>query len=516
MRLIFDNYGWGTGSTGNFQGIILPIGQNLKQPARLVEVGTAYRMLVTASRNGSFIADAQVNNIFDGMVIDMSAFALMFPDVYDQVRQDTIGSTDYYDLIFTYYYSEGGQNVMTIPVYPLGCARLGFTGGTGGTNTYNYAREAGVPVLENLDAGPALVVNHGEPIAGFNDGVEGVITPTRADGYAFDAKAGYGYSGSKDNCTISMIVRNFGTTTIIAVPFNQSAGIYRIPVEAGVTKVVSAPFNLRGADKPRFAIFGQQGVVVDVIVSRLMVNKGDCPQPYTLHVEDQRAAVNKGYMGYLTDYRDGYFNYMYWPGDDGLLNGWDGYPNKTGRPMVNRIFFATADGATSLACNPIDANGNILGGSINRASGWCERVGSEPDAMHDRVYLRANGDMYGVERYKKKDYHNEPQTNKVALRWLNSRGMFDSMFFVDFTLTPKLTEVGTVDSYDIVVKTKITWDNEEALYYLTRSPNIQAITPVDIAQWGVATSESNGVFALNGGNVGKTLTLKFNYKIFGI
>ena len=94
--------------------------------------------------------------------------------------------------------------------------------------------------------------------------------------------------------------------------------------------------------------------------------------------------------------------------------------------------------------------------------------------------------------------------------------MFDSMFFVDYTLTPKLTEVGTVDSYDIVVKTKITWDNEEALYYLTRSPNIQAITPVDIAQWGVATSESNGVFALNGGNIGKTLTLKFNYKIFGI
>lgn len=93
---------------------------------------------------------------------------------------------------------------------------------------------------------------------------------------------------------------------------------------------MSAPFNLRGADKPRFAIFGQQGVVVDVIVSRLMVNIGDCPQPYTMHAEDQRAAVYKGYMGYLTDYRDGYFNYMYWPGDDGLLNGWDGYPNKTG------------------------------------------------------------------------------------------------------------------------------------------------------------------------------------------
>lgn len=115
----------------------------------------------------------------------------------------------------------------------MGCARLGFTGGTGGTNTYNYAREAGVPTLENLDAGSALVVNHGEPIAGFNDGVEGVITPTRADGYAFDAKAGYEYSGSKDNCTISMLVRNFGTTTIIATPYNQSAGIYRIPVEAG-------------------------------------------------------------------------------------------------------------------------------------------------------------------------------------------------------------------------------------------------------------------------------------------
>lgn len=48
MRLIFDNYGWGTGTKGRFQGIIFPIGQNLKQPARLVEVGNATSILVTA------------------------------------------------------------------------------------------------------------------------------------------------------------------------------------------------------------------------------------------------------------------------------------------------------------------------------------------------------------------------------------------------------------------------------------------------------------------------------------
>lgn len=68
-----------TGTTGRFQGIIFPIGQNLKQPARLVEVGNATSILVTATRNGLFIGDARIYNLFDGMVIDLSAFSLCSP-----------------------------------------------------------------------------------------------------------------------------------------------------------------------------------------------------------------------------------------------------------------------------------------------------------------------------------------------------------------------------------------------------------------------------------------------------
>ena len=69
------------------------------------------------------------------------------------------------------------------------------------------------------------------------------------------------------------------------------------------------------------------------------------------------------------------------------------------------------------------------------------------------------------------------------------------MYFADYTLTPQLSVTGELESLDVVVKKVITEDNEDALFYLTRSPHILALTPFDVVQWGKAKSESKGVFA---------------------
>ena len=165
------------------------------------------------------------------------------------------------------------------------------------------------------------------------------------------------------------------------------------------------------------------------------------------------------------------------------------------------------DGDLSPVTSPPTANSgrredpsNFYNAFRTRIYGWWNST--------DKVFT-----YYGTERYKAKEYHKEPMSNKIALKWLNSRGAFDSMYFVDYTMTPQIGSTGVVDSLDIAVKRVVDWDNEEALFYLTRSTHIFALTPYDVGQWGIASIEGNNVFALKGGNIGKTLTLKFNVKL---
>lgn len=132
-------------------------------------------------------------------------------------------------------------------------------------------------------------------------------------------------------------------------------------------------------------------------------------------------------------------------------------------------------------------------------SGFVPNVFNFNETFATRSYMWYNqrqvfSPPYGTERYRKKEFHDLPIEKKVALKWLNSRGAFDSMYFADYTLTPQLSVTGELESLDVVVKKVITEDNEDALFYLTRSPHILALTPFDVAQWGKAKSESNGVF----------------------
>lgn len=229
------------------------------------------------------------------------------------------------------------------------------------------------------------------------------------------------------------------------------------------------------------------------------------------------------YIGYLTDYKDGYFNRLEDMGDDGKAAGvMQGVQmSAQGFPFANRLFFPYVDGNAPIEMayfTAINEHGDIPSDGTNPTvvnSGYTPGIGNFNEAFATRSYVWYNPEdgtfrAYGTERYRKKEFQDLPIEKKVALKWLNSRGAFDSMYFADYTLTPQLSVTGELESLDVVVKKVITEDNEDALFYLTRSPHILALTPFDVVQWGKAKSESNGVFATRGGNVGKTLTLKFS------
>lgn len=529
--------GIGVGSDISGMREVLPIGQGIKQNMIISEIGSVTRIDVKAvvfSVGGSSIPSIQsatIKNVYENMVIDLSAFAPLFgTDVctMELLSGDGTGRHRLYFLTLSPNVGAAG----TIPVYPLGSVRIGSNGGESAFSDYNYAQSGELPDAWDANAGANLPAS--EAVKDNFIGIDGLLGATRVrrvapnpDGYICDLRPSIDYPWTKHNMHVSMMFKNDGTRDVRVqlAPDNADGSFSYWDVKPGETRILSAHFDHVGS-RPRFVVFGKQGLSVAFRASRIMVTRGNCYRPYTRSYQEQAACPMgmSAYIGYLTDYKDGYFNRLEDVGDDGKAQGVFASVQMSaqGFPFANRLFFPYAFlGSTPVEMayfTTINEHGDIPSDGTNPTvvnSGYAPGVGNFNETFATRSYVWFNPEdgtfrAYGTERYRKKEFHDLPIEKKVALKWLNSRGAFDSMYFADYTLTPQLSVTGELESLDVVVKKVITEDNEDALFYLTRSPHILALTPFDVVQWGKAKSESNGVFATRGGNVGKTLTLKFS------
>lgn len=537
MRYNFTSLGIGVGSDISGMREVLPIGQGIKQNMIISEIGSVKSINVTAVvadiGGGSYssVQSATIKNLYENMVVDLSAFAPLFgTDVCttELLSGHGTGRHRSYFLIMTPNVGSAG----TIPVYPLGSVRIGSNGGESAFADYNYAQQGELPDAWDANANVALPAS--EAVKDLHIGIDGLLGATHVrraapnpDGYICDLRPSIDYPWTKHNMHVSMMFMNDGTRDVRVrlAPDNADGSFSYWDVKPGETRILSARFDHVGS-RPRFVVFGQQGLQVSFRASRIMVTRGNCYRPYTRSYQEQasRPEGMSAYIGYLTDYKDGYFNRLEDVGDDGKAQGVSAsvQMGAQGFPFANRLFFPYAFlGSAPIEMayfTTINERGDIPSDGTNPTvvnSGCAPGVGNFNDTFATRSYVwfnPADGTFvpYGTERYRKKEFHDLPIEKKVALKWLNSRGAFDSMYFADYTLTPKLSVTGELESLDVVVKKVITEDNEDALFYLTRSPHILALTPFDVVQWGKAKSESNGVFATRGGNVGKTLTLKFS------
>lgn len=536
MRYNFTSTGTGVGSDISEMREVLPIGQGIKQNMIISEIGSVTRIDVAAvvlSAAGSSIPSLQsatIKNVYENMVIDLSAFAPLFGDdvcTKELLSGDGNGQHRLYFLIMTPNVGSAG----TIPVYPLGSVRIGSNGGESAFADYNYAQQGELPNAWDVKAQAALP--EGEAIKDGRIGIDGLLGATRVqrvspyeDGYICDLRPYIDYPWIKHNMYASMMFMNDGTRDItVTLSASRHGDVAEWLVRPGETRVLSTCFDYIGS-RPKFHVYGQQGLQSSFRASRIMVTRGNCYRPYTRSYQEQasRPMGMSAYIGYLTDYKDGYFNRLEDVGDTGKTQGVSASVQMSaqGFPFANRLFFPYVFlGSTPVEMayfTTINERGDIPSDGTKPTvvnSGYAQGVGNFNVTFATRSYVwfnPADGTFvpYGTERYRKKEFHDLPIEKKVALKWLNSRGAFDSMYFADYTLTPQLSVTGELESLDVVVKKVITEDNEDALFYLTRSPHILALTPFDVAQWGKAKSESNGVFATRGGNVGKTLTLKFS------
>lgn len=124
---------------------------------------------------------------------------------------------------------------------------------------------------------------------------------------------------------------------------------------------------------------------------------------------------------------------------------------------------------------------------------------------------------WGWARFERK-YPYCPDPNKrVTLRWLNSKGAYDTMYFDQYRIVPtylvNFTGGNRVLSYDVTINVVVTDDNQNALYWLSRSGEVAGVFPLATNQWARVTIQNPNALNIQGGATGRVAAFKCKFEI---
>lgn len=124
---------------------------------------------------------------------------------------------------------------------------------------------------------------------------------------------------------------------------------------------------------------------------------------------------------------------------------------------------------------------------------------------------------WGYARFERK-YPYCPDPNKrVTLRWLNSKGAYDTMYFDQYRIVPtylvNFSGGNRVLSYDVTINVVVTDDNQNALYWLSRSGEVAGIFPLATNQWARVTIQNPNALNIQGGATGRVAAFKCKFEI---
>lgn len=111
-----------------------------------------------------------------------------------------------------------------------------------------------------------------------------------------------------------------------------------------------------------------------------------------------------------------------------------------------------------------------------------------------------------------------PDPNKrVTLRWLNSKGAYDTMYFDQYRIVPtylvNFSGGNRVLSYDVTINVVVTDDNQNALYWLSRSGEVAGVFPLATNQWARVTIQNPNALNIQGGVTGRVVAFKCKFEI---
>ena len=208
------------------------------------------------------------------------------------------------------------------------------------------------------------------------------------------------------------------------------------------------------------------------------------------------------YTGGLSDYANGKFN-----GLDFTLSKTSPL---TGVPFSNKIIYGQTSVSAYIQYRPV---GGGAAKDLKNGEAWI----SASLSVSDQELLNSNGSTWGYLRYERK-YPYCPDPNKrVTLRWLNSKGAHDTMYFDQYRIVPtyliNYSGGNRILSYEVTVGTVVTADNEKALLQLSRTTDVAGVFPIDTTQWARVTISNPTAFNAQGGALGKAVNFKCKFEI---
>lgn len=149
---------------------------------------------------------------------------------------------------------------------------------------------------------------------------------------------------------------------------------------------------------------------------------------------------------------------------------------------------------------------------------WSNSAISQGSDQFSREFRTADdASTWGWARFERK-YPYCPDPNKrVTLRWLNSKGAYDTMYFDKYRIVPtylaNFSGGNRVLSYDVTISVVVTDDNQNALYWLSRSGEVAGVFPLATNQWARVTIQNPNALNIQGGATGRVAAFKCKFEI---
>lgn len=208
---------------------------------------------------------------------------------------------------------------------------------------------------------------------------------------------------------------------------------------------------------------------------------------------------------YLSDYGNGFFNQVDFSCAPFLTTPLTGVP----------FNFALRYGQ-----NTANSDGRLRyrNNGTGTSAVWPNTYFSNGSNQPMREFRTAN-DAYtwGFARFEHKYPYCSNPNNRVTLRWLNSKGAYDTMYFDQYRIVPtylvNYSGGNRVLSYDVTVNVVVTDGNQNALYWLSRSGDVAGIFPLATNQWARVTIQNPNALNIQGGATGRVAAFKCKFEI---
>lgn len=177
----------------------------------------------------------------------------------------------------------------------------------------------------------------------------------------------------------------------------------------------------------------------------------------------------------------------------------------TGVHFANKIIYGQKSVSDTLRARPI--GGGTLS-TVNNGASF---------GANNMEIVNSGGSRWGLIQYERKYPYCPDPKKRVTLRWLNSYGLFDSMYFDQYRIVPNYlinySGGNRILSYEVTVGTTVTADNEKALLQLSRAGDVAGVFPIDTTQWARVTITNPTAFNAQGGALGRAVKFKCKFEI---